>query len=263
MNRNRIVTILFVITAAASGILLSLFSVTARSAAAQSAGIRLVASDGVKAAVEALLPQLEHAAGQPVTPVFGASKELQDKIVAGDAFDVTFLTSDVIDSLVKQGKIAARISEIGRTGMGVGVRAGTSKPAIGTPDEIKQTLLHAKSISFNPSGASAAHINDMFLRLGIADAVKSKLMLDARPGQPQKFVAEGKADLVITLVPEIKFFPGVELVGPLPKEFQSYINFAAGVSANTHNAHAAEAIVKFITSPAAASTLKAKGIEPK
>ena len=76
-------------------------------------------------------------------------------------------------------------------------------------------------------------------------------------------VAAGKAEIVITLIPEIKFFKGVELAGPIPAELQSYISFAAGVATNSHNADAAKALIKFITSPAAAQTLKAKGVEPR
>ena len=103
----------------------------------------------------------------------------------------------------------------------------------------------------------------MFGRLGIAEAVKPKLILDPEAGAPQRNVAEGKADLVITLIPEIKFFPGVELAGPLPADFQSYINFAAGVATASHDANAAKSLIQFITTPAAAPVLKAKGVEPR
>ena len=75
-------------------------------------------------------------------------------------------------------------------------------------------------------------------------------------------VAGGKVELVISLIPEIKFFPGVDLVGPIPPEFQSYINFAGGIAANARDAEAAKALIKFITGPAVAPVLKAKGMEP-
>src|SRR5882762_2169686 len=231
---------------------------------AQGTELLVVVSDGMKPSVEELVPQIEHSIGRKLTVQFNSSKVLKDKIQSGEPFDAAILTSDVIDDLIKQGKIAAGTrTDIARTGMGVGVRAGATKPDISTPEALKRALLSAKSITFNPSGASAPHIHEIFEHLGIAENVKSKLMLDADPGRPQMNVADGKAELVITLIPEIKFFKGVELAGPVPVDLQSYISFAGGVATNTHNADAAKALIKFITSPAAAPILKAKALEPR
>jgi molybdate transport system substrate-binding protein len=169
----------------------------------------------------------------------------------------------VLDDLIKQGKVApGGRAEISRTGLGMGVRAGAPKPDISTPEALKKTFLSAKSISFNPTGASAAPTYDMFSRMGITDAVKPKLILDADAGRPQLNVAGGKAELVISLIPEIKFFPGVDLVGSIPPEFQSYINFAAGIATNAHDKEGAKTLIQFIAGPAVAPVLKAKGMEP-
>jgi molybdate transport system substrate-binding protein len=213
--------------------------------------------------MEELIPQIEHSTGRKLAVQFDSSKNLRDKIQAGEPFDATILTSDVLDDLIKQGKVApAGRSEISRTGMGVGVRAGAPKPDVSTPEALKRTLLNAKSISLNPTGASATHVYDIFARMGIADSVKPKLILDSKPGGPQISVAGGKAEIVITLIPEIEFFPGVELAGPVPPEYQSYINFAAGISVGSKDPAAAKALIQFISGPAINSVLKAKGMEP-
>jgi molybdate transport system substrate-binding protein len=231
---------------------------------AQGTGLLVVVSDGMKPSMEELAPQIEHSIGRRLTTQFDSSNQLKEKIQSGEPFDVAILSSGVIDDLIKQGKIAAGTrAEIARAGMGVGVRAGAPKPDISTSEALKRVLLSAKSISFNPTGSSAPHIHEIFEHLGIAENVKSKLMLDAEPGRPQMNVADGKAELVITLIPEIKFFKGVELAGPIPADLQSYTSFAAGVATNTHNADAAKALIKFITGPAAMPTLKAKGMEPR
>jgi molybdate transport system substrate-binding protein len=261
---NRKIRTATTIAAAILALSAGLFSLFARRTPAQTAVLRVMVSDGMKTVVEELTPQIEHSTGRKLAAQFNSSKNLRDKIQSGEPFDAAILTSDVLDDLIKQGKIAAGTRvDISRTGMGMGVRAGAPKPDISTPEALKRTLLNAKSISFNPTGASAAHTYDMFARLGITEAVKPKLILDAEAGRPQMNVAGGKAELVISLIPEIKFFPGVDLVGPIPAEFQSYINFAAGIASNSHGTDAAKALIQFITGPAVAPVLKAKGMEPR
>ncbi len=231
---------------------------------AQGADLHMLVSDGVKPAVQELVPQIEHSIGRKLVITFGSSKGLIAKIQSGEPFDVAIFASDSLDELIKQGKVAADTRvEIARAGMGVGVRAGAAKPDISTPEALKQTLLKARSITFNPSGASSGPLNALVTRLGIADAVKAKYMLDAEPGRPQMNVADGKAELVITLIPEIKFFPGVELVGPLPGDLQSYITFAAGVATNSHDGDADKTLIKFLKGPVAAAALKSKALEPR
>jgi molybdate transport system substrate-binding protein len=230
--------------------------------ATNGAPLRVYTSDGFKPALQALIPQIEHALGRKVSPEFDASNVLQKKIESGEPFDVAILAAGNIDALIKQGKLAAGTrAELGRAGIGVGLRAGAPKPDIGTPEAIKRTLLSAHSIEFNRDGASAVHINEMVERLGIAEKVKPKFVLTAAPGQPQMDVAAGKSEMVITLIPEIKDFPGLELIGPLPADLQSYINFSAAIAKDSPNQDAARALIKFIASSSVIPTLKQKGID--
>ena len=108
----------------------------------------VVVSDGMKPSVEELVPQIEHAIGRKLTIQFNSSKALREKIQSGEPFDAAILTSDIIDDLIKQGKIAAGSrADIARTGMGVGVRAGAPMSDVGTPEALKRALLSAKSIT--------------------------------------------------------------------------------------------------------------------
>jgi len=234
-----------------------------RGAAAQSDHVNALVSNGVKAVMEALRPQCERAIGHPIDMQFNTSVALKQQIEAGDGFDVTILTSELIDDLTKQGKIEAgsRV-DLARSGIGVGIRTGAPKPDIGTSGAMKQTLLNAKTITYAQEGASRVYIEKMFESLGIADQVKSKIILEMKPGQPQINVAEGKADLVMTLVSEILPVHGIELLGPLPADFQHYVSMAGGVGANAHDPQTAKAVLKFLSGPKAAPVFKAKGMEP-
>jgi molybdate transport system substrate-binding protein len=225
--------------------------------------LRVLSSNGVKPAVEELIPQMERSAGREIKVQFNSTQKLREMIEAGEPFDVVILTVEGIDDLIRKGRITAGTrTDIGRVGIGIGVRAGAAKPDLRTPEALKQAFLRAKSISLNPIGASAAHFNRILDRLGIAEAVKPKLIEDSVSGRPQRNVAEGKAELVFTLIPEIRYFPGVELAGPLPSVLQNYTNFAAGVAANTTNAELARALIKLMISPEGVSVLESKDVEP-
>jgi molybdate transport system substrate-binding protein len=255
--------IIFMLTAIVASTL-ALKSPSAAQTGAKTAHLRVYTSDGFKPALQALIPKIEKAIGCKVSPEFEASKALQQKIESGETFDVAILSTNVIDDLAKAGKISADTrTGLGRAGIGVGIRAGAPKPDIRTPEAMKHTLLNAKSIAFNRDGASAVHINEMVEHLGIAEKVKPKFMLEVGAGQPQRDVAAGKAEMVITLIPEIADFPGLDLVGPLPGELESYIDFSAGVSAKSHDAAAAKALIKFLADPSVAATLKSKGVDVK
>ena len=240
------------------------FALVASRTRAEDVALPVMISDGMKTVVEELTPRIEHSLGRKLAAQFNSSKNLRDKIQAGEPFDAAILTGDVLDDLIQKGKIAAGTRvELSRTGMGVGVRAGAAKPDISTPEALKKVLLAAKSVSFNPTGASAAPTYAMFARLGITDAMKPKLMLEAEAGRPQMNVAAGKTELVISLIPEIQFFPGVDLVGPVPAGLQSYVNFAGGIALNARDAAAAKSLLQFLAGPETAPVLKAKGMEPR
>lgn len=56
--------------------------------------------------------------------------------------------------------------------------------------------------------------------------------------------------------------PGLDIVGPLPGEFQNETTYVAGIPANAKEAEAARALIKFLTAPDATPVYKAKGLAP-
>jgi len=223
--------------------------------------LHVFASNGVKAVIQDLQPECERAIGRPLSIQFASTTDLMKKIDAGEAFDLAVLTSDAIDQLVKSGRVAPKATPLARSGVGVGVRTGAQKPDIRSPEAMKRTLLKADSVTYAEDGASRPFVEEMEEQLGITSEVKAKTMLTHGSGAATANVAKGKADLVLTLASEILPVHGIELVGPLPESLQGYVNFAAGVAAQTGNAEAAKSIIQFLTGPAAAPVYKAKGME--
>ena len=77
-----------------------------------------------------------------------------------------------------------------------------------------------------------------------------------------EFVAEGKVELGLIVIPNIMSVPGAEVVGPLPAAINSIIMFTAAVSTQTPNQQAARELIKLMKSPEAMPVIKAKGNDP-
>ena len=227
---------------------------------AQGHAVRVFSSNGFRAVFDELAPACERSIGHSVTVQSGTSTSLIEKVNAGEPFDVAIMTTEAMEGLAKAGKISAR-TPLGRSGIGIGSRAGARKPDIASADALKKTLLAAKSITYAGDGASRPHIERMMTTLGIADAMTKKTILEQGSVRAAAKVASGDAELLITLVSEILPAPGVELVGPLPMQFQNYVSFAAATGVKAANGEAGKALITCLSGPSVAATLKAKGME--
>ena len=231
-------------------------------AATQDNALHLLVSNGMKGSMEALQGQCEEEVGRRLAIQFGSTASLKRRIEAGEAFDVTIITIEAIDDLIMKALLtSATRMAVGRSELGVGIRAGASKPDIRSVATFRQALRQAPSITYPQDGASRGYIEQMFGRLGIADDVKSKIILAPGSGPATDSVAAGKAAMVLTLFSEIVPAHGVEILGPFPGVYQSDIRFGAAASAQSTQADAATALIAFLAGPKVTAVLKARGID--
>jgi molybdate transport system substrate-binding protein len=132
---------------------------------------------------------------------------------------------------------------------------------VSTVEAFKRALLNAKSVAYLKEGQSGVYLAGLIERLGIAEAIKSKV---TRPDSDivSELVARGEVELGMVVTTQIMTTPGVELVGPLPPEIQSYIVFTAGISANSKAPDAARDLLTFLKGPLALPVIKEQGMEP-
>jgi len=235
---------------------------TSRKNAGNAAGIRLFSSSSMRAALDELVPQFERASGCRVAASYDAANLILKRIGNGEAADVAILAGSAIDELTKQGKIAvgSRI-DLARSGIGLAVRMGAPRPGIGSVEAFRRALLDAKSVAYTTAGASGVYFEGVIERLGIAAQVNAKAR--TRPaGLIGELVANGEAEIAIQQIPELMAVAGIELVGPLPPELHRYITLAAGVFSDTRQPETAQALLTFLSTPAAARAMKASGMEP-
>jgi molybdate transport system substrate-binding protein len=223
--------------------------------------IKILASNSIRAVLGELIPQFERASGHSLSVSYDPAKVMLARIERGETADVAITGSAAIDELVNQGKILAGSRRVlAHCRVGMAVLAGRPRPDISSVAALKRTLLGAKSIAYTQEGASGMHFSGLIERLGIAEQVKAKAVRQAG-GLIGELVAAGKAEIAIQQIPELMAVPGIELVGPLPAEIQLITVSTAGIFAGTQQAEAAQALIEFLTTPAAAMVMKSKGLE--
>ncbi|NBO01048.1 MAG: ABC transporter substrate-binding protein, partial [Betaproteobacteria bacterium] len=113
------------------------------------ADIKVMASTGVSAMFQQLLPVFERNTGHKVLISYDTSNIIIRKINAGDTADLVVLTAPLIDQLAQQGRVVpgSRV-DLARSGIGVAIRAGAPRPDISSVEAFKQFLLQAKSVTY-------------------------------------------------------------------------------------------------------------------
>jgi molybdate transport system substrate-binding protein len=212
--------------------------------------------------LEALQADFERAHGCRLAFTLDPTQAVRRRIENGEPFDVAVAIRGGLDALAAQGRIApATIVAIASTGLGVSVRAGVPRPDIGSVEAFKRALLDANSVVRSREGASGAVFQRVLERLGIADAMRGKIMI-AGSGRVAEFVARGEAELAVQQISELVPVKDADFVGPFPPELQQVSEFAAGVASASKASDLAEAFVALLAAPATAPLVKRSGLEP-
>lgn len=237
------------------------------SAAAGAAEFKVLSSGNMLPILPPLIAEFERASGHKLQVSYGSAGQVRDRLRAGEVIDAAIVQRSYIDELAKLGKVTrASIADVASSSLTVIVRAGAPQPDMSSVDALKRSLLAAESISYSDpasGGLSANHFAALLERLGIAEQLKSKTKLLPPPGAGvSKLVAGGGAGIGVIQASEAFGNPAVAFVSPLAPELQVRFVVAAGVVAGARESDAAAALVKFLTSPAAAVVIRSKGMEP-
>jgi molybdate transport system substrate-binding protein len=228
---------------------------------ANAAEIKIWTARALATVLAEIGPGFERTTGHNLAVFSGLPTDFLNRADAGEPFDLLISGASPVDQWIKDRRItAASRTDIARSGIGVEVRTGARKPDIGSVDAFKRALLEAKSIAYLRVG-SGIYLAGLLERLGIAEAIKSKV---TRPESDivSELVAKGEVELGMVVITQILTTPGVELVGPLPPEIQSYVVFTGAVATNSRAPEAARELMKFLTGATAAPVIRAQGMEP-
>ncbi|WP_273820885.1 substrate-binding domain-containing protein [Pseudomonas asplenii] len=245
---------------------LALIGSMALGSVAQAEEIRVMTSGGFTAAYKILGPKFAAETGNTLDTALGPSmgkapEAIPNRLARGEKADVVIMVGYALDELIKQGKVvpASRV-ELADSRIGLVVREGSAKPAIGTEQELKDTLLKAKSVAYSDSASGVYIQEQLFKRLGIEAQLKPKASMV--PKIPVgTVVASGEYQLGFQQVSELLPVPGVTFVGRIPESVQSVTRFAAGIPVDAQHPEQAKALLQYLAAPAAQETVKATGLD--
>ena len=238
---------------------------------ASAAEVHVMISSGFHSVYVELGPAFERATGHRLIttrgPSMGDSPEaIPTRLARGETADVVILDGGSADELAKLGLLRAGSKvDLARSQIRMVVRAGVAKPDISSAEKFRKTLLAVNSIGYSDSASGIYLSTTLFSKLGVADEVagKSRKVRGPPSGEPvAALVARGEVEIGFQQVSELINVPGVTFVGAIPAELQPGFSFAGAITRTARQPDAALALLRFLASPEAASTILKAGLAP-
>jgi molybdate transport system substrate-binding protein len=228
--------------------------------------VRIFVGGAVTEPVREVGAAFARSSGNRLVYVTDTTGALQRRLAAGEKADLVILAGPGMDALQKQNLVvAASRVDLARALIGVGVRAGAPSPDLSTPDAFKAALLKARSVSYvNPAsgGTSGTYFEGLLQRMGIADAMKAKIVYRTQGSEVADAVARGEAELGISFTSELQPNKGVKVAGTLPAAIQLPTIYTAAVATAAGSGDAARAFLRTLAGAEFRAALTKAGLEP-
>ena len=234
-------------------------------ATSHAAEIKVISANGMREVIADTKAPFEAATGHRLTVTVVETGEIRRRILAGEAHDVIMVPKSAADEFEGQGKLVpgSTVALI-RVNFGLAVASDGPRPEVGTPDELKRTLLAAKTVLITDpktGGISGVHLMEVLDKLAIIEQMMDRLV-PATGGQfHAQRVVRGEADLAVQAEHEIRCTRGATFL-PYPAVFQRTVVFMGGVTTDSKNVEAAKSYLAFITGSNALTAIKAHCLTP-
>lgn len=216
-----------------------------------------MSSLALKGVLEKSRSAFESAVG-PLELGFDATQAILERLAKGARADLLILTSEALEDLRTKGAVT-QVRALGSSGVGLAVRAGAPKPDIGSAEALVRALLAADSVAHSKVGASGLYFRSLIERLGIADKLKKRIVVEKGP--VGLVVAAGEAEIGVQQLCELAPVAGIDIVGPLPEPLQKMTAFAAGIPAGADRPDTALALIEILRSPRMRAAMIEGGFE--
>ncbi len=222
--------------------------------------IRLLASGALHDALSKALSDFEKSKSLKIDVTWAGAAVYRPILSSDKPFDAVIVTAADADAFIKSQKLRAPKVDLAKTGIGIGVRKGQPKPDISTVERVKDTLLQARSIGYS-MGPSGAYVQKLIATLGIADAVRPKLRQTTSGREVGKLIATGDVEIGFQPISELVHAEGVDFVGGLPSEIQSFTVYSFAVHAKVSDEKAVQDLSDFLRTSQVRGALQSAGME--
>ncbi len=228
--------------------------------------LRVLSAGAAQAVCEQVIDAYQRDTGHSVEAAFGAVGAMKARMVGGEPVDVIILSAQLIQDLVSGGLVAvSSVTDIGKVGTGVAVRAGTPLPEVRTREALRGNILAASVIVCpDPATATAGKVvMKLMERLGVATQVEDRMQFFPNGYAAMNWLADSSGALELGITQNTEILPNrrVTLAGPLPDEFQIKTVYTAGVAARAAQPELAREFVRRLTAPEFRPQLRTAGYE--
>jgi molybdate transport system substrate-binding protein len=229
---------------------------------AAAADVRVLAPNAAKESVVEAAANFEKASGLKVNISWTGTEAITKRISEGEVVDIVVNAAQNIDRLTADGKLSQGTrTDFAKSSIGVAVMPSAPRPDVSSIEGLKSALLAAKSIVIS-SGTSGRYLSDLFGRLGVGEQIKAKVKQPPSGAQIGDLLAAGEAELGFQQVSELINVKGIQYLGPLPAEIQSYTVYAGAMHSQAPQPEAARAFLRALRQAETAAAVKKSGMEP-
>jgi molybdate transport system substrate-binding protein len=238
----------------------------AAATSASAAEVKVLNANALTIAMKEIAADFTKETGNQVTFLGLTPGQVDQRVHAGDSYDLVITATEGAAALEKEGKFRAGTRHpLARVGIGLAVKEGV-KVDLSTVESTRKALLDAKSITYSDSstgGLSGINAKKVIENLGLTDALRAKTKIASGGGLEGSQGPIGKGEIEIGLfnLSEIPRAPGVVRAGPVPAQVEVYINYDSAIPASNETPEAALAFIKYMHRAAARPVWDKAGLE--
>lgn len=173
-----------------------------------------------------VLPAFRQRHAAEVRTTFEPTTILAHLLRAGRHADLIIAVRETLAGLADEGLVAAgSLATIAVSRIGIAVPAGAAAtPAADVPAFVR-LLTGARSVAYSKTGASGVYFAGLLDQLGIRDRIDRAATIIGT-GYTGECLLDGRADVAIQQLSELRSVPGISIAGPIPAAVQQYTTFA-------------------------------------